>query len=130
MNTTVTLSLSQDVYERVQEAAAQENRTMEEVLSEDIAGIYSVFPKDPRREQMDIEVAAYERQHTQLVDLYLGRYIAMKQGVVLEDDVDLESLVKRVRVSYPNEVILFRKVRSVASHEVVIRSPRLLKDKE
>lgn len=43
------------------------------------------------------ETEAFWQQHEELVTLYTGQYVAMRQGVVIDHDSDVSYLEKRVR---------------------------------
>lgn len=79
---------------------------------------------DPRQPQMEQEVAAFEAQHKALVAPYLGQFVAMYQGKVLDNDQDQGQLIRRVRQAYPNQVILFRKVEESLPRDLVVPSIR------
>lgn len=82
------------------------------------------FSEDPRRPQMEKEVAAFEEQHSTLVAQYLGEFIAMVQGQVIGHDLDQWALIRRVRSDYPDQVVLFRQVEESLPRDLVVHSVR------
>lgn len=80
--------------------------------------------RHPQRDRMNREVAAFESMHEELKQSYLGQFIAMRQGKVIDADADEQLLIARVRERFPADVILFRKVQEMLPPLLVFRSPR------
>lgn len=85
---------------------------------------FNPFSEDPRRPQMEKEVAAFEEQHRTLVEQYLGEFVAMYQGQVIGHDRDQWALIRRVRSDYPDQVVLFRQVEASLPRDLVVHSVR------
>jgi hypothetical protein len=85
---------------------------------------HNPFSEDPRRPQMEKEVAAFEEQHSLLVEQYLGEFIAMYQGQVIGHDLDQRTLIRRVRSLYPDQVILFHQVEASLPRDLVVHAVR------
>lgn len=83
---------------------------------------------DPRQPLMEKEVAAFEKLHTTLVERYLGEYVAIHQGQVIDHDNNQIALVDRVECTYPNTVVLIRQVQQQLPPPLIIRSPRLVRE--
>lgn len=92
--------------------------------TESIANVY----QDPRQPLMEKEVAAFEKLHTTLVERYLGEYVAIHQGQVIDHDNNQIALVDRVECTYPNKVVLIRQVQQQLPPPLIIRSPRLVRE--
>lgn len=73
---------------------------------------------------MEKEVAAFEEQHSMLVEQYLGEFIAMYQGQVIGHDRDQWALIRRVRSDHPDQVVLFRQVEASLPRDLVVHSVR------
>ncbi len=84
--------------------------------------------QDLRQPFMLKEVDAFEKQHEHLVAQYLGHYIAMHQGKVVDYDTDELLLVDRIEATYPNEVVLIRLVEERLPGLIYIRSPRWMRE--
>ena len=83
------------------------------------------FAVDPNRAEMGRNLAAYQAMHSQLVEKYLGQYVAFYKEQLVDFDADAVALLQRVRAEYPGEVVLRRKVESVAEPVLRFRRPRL-----
>lgn len=83
---------------------------------------------DRQIEQIDQEQRAYERQHSELLDQYRGRYIAMYHGAVIDHDMDRLALRRRVRKHYGSAAVLFTLVEDDPVQTFWMRSPQVVTD--
>lgn len=90
-----------------------------------IDDLESPFYRDPRSDLMDQEIAAFEAMQTVLAANYLGQYVAIFQGTIVDHDADKARLLARITQSHPNEVVLIRQVRHKPRPPFRLRSPRL-----
>ena len=80
--------------------------------------------RHPQRDRMNREVAAFASMHEALKESYLGQFIALRHGKVIDTDADEQALLVRVRERFPEDAILFRKVQETLPPVLVFRSPR------
>jgi hypothetical protein len=64
--------------------------------------------------------------HPRLIESYLGDYVAIFQGEVIDHDEDVVALTQRIGEKLPNEVVLIRQVEKSAERILNMRSPRFL----
>jgi len=83
------------------------------------------FPVDERRPIMEQNIAAYQAMHDELVQKYLGKYVAICDGLLVDHDTESVTLLQRVRVNYPQQVVLRRRVEQVPERELRIRHPQI-----
>lgn len=81
----------------------------------------------PLIDPLDKEVAFFEEQHEQLVEQFLGQYIALYQGKVIAHHVDLDVLISNIHKTHPHASVLFRQVQETLPPVLHFRSPRLEK---
>jgi len=127
MEYTVTLTLPATVYQEAAKQASATNRTIEQVLAEQLQEDLNSFPSihvSQNRAAMVREAEAYQRLHPDLVKHWLGHYVAIYQGQVVDQDQDEEALLERRRCNYAGKVVLIRRVETEAEPELVLRSPR------
>ncbi|NKQ36400.1 MAG: hypothetical protein HF973_12380 [Chloroflexi bacterium] len=124
MSKQITLTLPEPVYQRAQQVATSTHRDVREVLSEALAQTFRPFPVDENRELMLREIEAFRALHPQLVKQYMGKYVAIYQGAVVDDDHDPVALLKRINQKYPDKVVLRRKVEKDPDPVLYFRSPR------
>lgn len=82
---------------------------------------------DPRQPLMEKEVAAFERLHPTLIEHYLGEYVALHQGQVVDHDHNQIVLADRIESAYPDHVVLIRQVQPQLPPPLLVRSPRLVR---
>lgn len=101
-----TVTLDQNVYKRLK-AAADENETTADALLENAARQYLW---ELERQKISEESAMYRQQYPELKEKYLGQYIAMHLGKVVDHDIDEDALWKRVRQRYGRTPVLILRV--------------------
>jgi len=125
MSTPILLQVPDDIYRRVKTVAIRTQRDVAEVLLESITRSFVPFPVDPNRAGMNQNVEAFHALHPTLVETYLGQFVAIHEGQLVDHDSDPISLLQRVRARYPNRVVLRRKVESVPERELRINHPQI-----
>ncbi len=101
-----TVTLDPALYRRVEQAALEAQTSPEEVLAEALRR--HLWELDRRK--IAEESKAYRRQHAGLKARYLGRYIAMHQGEVVDNDVDFPALWQRVRQRFGRMPVMITRV--------------------
>lgn len=72
--------------------------------------------------KIEAEKQQFLRQHLQLKQTYLGQFIAMHRGQVIDHDQDFETLHRRIRQKYGREAILIRQVEPEPDRLLIVRS--------
>ena len=78
---------------------------------------------------MEKEAAAYDAMREEMVEKYLGQYVAVFRGQVIDHDADVGALVDRLDKQYPDDVVLVREVHEGPDRVLRMRSPRLVRDR-
>jgi hypothetical protein len=125
MSKQITLPIPEDIYRQVENVAATTNRDVVEVLLETISRTFGPFPVNPNRAAMKKEIEAYKAMHPELVKKYLGQYVAIYQGRLVDHDADPIALHRRITAEFPNKTVLSRLVREEAEPVLYMRSPHL-----
>ena len=63
-----------------------------------------------REQRIFEEAERYQAQHSALLPIYGGQYLAMLNGEVLDHDADLGPLYQRIRAQYGDEPVLITPV--------------------
>lgn len=71
------------------------------------------------------ESKAFRAMHAELLERYRGEYVAIHSGEVVDHDVDLCALNRRIRAQYGRIAVLLQQVTEQPEIELVIRSPKL-----
>ena len=81
---------------------------------------------DPKELAVWREESAFLEQHEELKAKYLGQHVAMKNGKVVDHDMDLAALYKRIRQKYDREFVLIDRVQEDPAPIIKVRSPRIV----
>lgn len=125
MSTQVLLTVPDDLYRQVEKVADAASRNIPDLLLDTITRSFAPFPVDRTRSEMLENAAAYRSLHGQLVKHYLGQFVAIHAGQLVDHDPDPVALLQRVRTQYPNRVVLRRLVELTVERELRIRHPRI-----
>lgn len=71
------------------------------------------------------ESKAFRAMHAELLQRYRGQYVAIHEGKVVDHDIDLCALNRRIRSQYGRIAVLLQQVTERPEVELVIRSPKL-----
>ena len=123
------IDLDDQTAEKLKRTAAVRGIGVAELLDEVIAH-YLADQAEATRAPIDREQQAYEAQHAQLLADYVGQYIALRQGQVVDQDPDRSALGRRVRARYADEPVLITRVGAEPRQTIVVRGPRLAGDRE
>ena len=66
------------------------------------------------------EEMAFQRLHPELVQRYLGEFVAVLEGKVIDHDIDQVALYKRIRQRYPKQFVLISPVTKNPVEEYVL----------
>ncbi|MCP4167018.1 MAG: hypothetical protein GY759_14175 [Chloroflexi bacterium] len=91
-----TVTIEPELYQRVETAASERKTSVDEVLA-DAARDY-LWELD--RQKISQESQAYCQMHADLVECFLGKYVAVHDGTVVDHDSDMQTLYKRIRQRY------------------------------
>jgi hypothetical protein len=100
------ITLPSTMLSQLRQLAFQENRTVDDLV-QDAVQEHLELRADAK---IDHEITAFEQQHETLMEHYLGQFVAMHQGQVIDADPELEPLFLRVQNKLPDTPILFRLV--------------------
>ncbi len=126
----VSLDIPPEIYHRAQRIARQRRSDVQSVLldSIDLDDETGRMPDAASSEDdaMWREELAFQRLHPELVKRYLGEYVAVLDGQVIDHDRDQVALYKRIRQRYPDQFVLISPVTKNPVEEYVFRSPRIV----
>jgi hypothetical protein len=90
-----------------------------------VVNALKIYRRQLEEAKIEAEKQEFLSQHNQLKETYLGQFIAMHQGQVIDHDQDFEPLHQRIRQKYGREAILIRRVEVEPERPLLIRSPRI-----
>jgi hypothetical protein len=104
-----TLTIEPTLYQYVETAATENSLSIEQMLSEALRQ----YLWELDRRKISAESNAYRRRHVELKDRYLGQYIAMRGGEVVDNDADFQALRQRVRQRFGRKPVMITLVEDV-----------------
>ncbi len=107
--------------ESLQQVAAERGRPLEAVMN-DLAQNYL---REERHAQLMAEMERFRAQHRELLTQFKGEYIGLRNGEVLDHDVDGGQLYKRLRQKHGSLPILIVQVTESPEQEFTVRNPKL-----
>jgi hypothetical protein len=127
MSEQIIVTVPNEIYRRIAKQAEASRRQVSDIVNEVLADTFSQPQNkiNPAQEKMLQEVEAYKNMHPALAEKYLGYYVAIYQGELVDHDTDQEALFFRIREKYPHQVVLQRQVLTEADPVLHFRSPRL-----
>lgn len=99
----------------------QENKEVSDLVNEALK--YYLWTAKERK--IDQEMEAYRAMHAELKRRFLGQYVAVHDGKLVDHDTDRGALSRRVRQEYGNVAVLITPVEEEPEREFTILSPRL-----
>jgi len=119
-----TLVVDPNLYERVEKVALEQNSNVNDILAEAIR--YYLWELDRRK--ISEESKVYRQRHTELKAQYLGHYIAMYNGQVVDQDTDFQILYRRVRQRFQHTPVMMTLVEEVVDRPLARRGFRMRGD--
>lgn len=110
-----TLTVEPELYERVEKAASKHRTSVDDVLMEAVRQY--LWELDRRRISEESEI--YHQRHAELRTRYLGQYIAMTDGQVVDNDFDFQTLYQRVRQRFGRTPVMITLVEEAAERPLV-----------
>ena len=134
MTAQVLVTLPDSVYERAQQLAEVRQQEIAEAIA---AYLDDTLPECPvaalttekiaQKSALQREKSAYIKLHLMLKKQYLGLYVAIYNGNLIDSDSNYGILHERIRSQYPNEVVWMAEVEDEPMQTIVVRSPRLVR---
>lgn len=109
------------LYRRVEEAALEHQRSIDEILTEAVRR----YLWELDRRKISEESRVYRQRYAELKAQYLGEYIAMHNGQVVDHDADFQALRQRVRKRFGHTAVMITLVEDVAQRPLTRRGFRM-----
>ncbi len=110
-----TIAIESELYRRVEEASRQHEAGMGEILTEAVRR----YLWELDRRKISEESKIYRQRHAELKAQYLGQYIAMHNGQVVDHDSDFQALHQRIRQRFGRKPVMITLVEDVAVRPLV-----------
>ncbi len=116
-----TITLQPQLIEQLKQIAAEQAVRPEELLETAVR----TYLRQLEREKIQAEAEAFHSMHAELAGKYLGQYVAIHSGKVVDHDEDFQSLHSRIRQRFGRQPVLLRRVEAEPERVLVFRSPQL-----
>jgi hypothetical protein len=110
-----TVAVEPTLYSRVEQAALEHRVSIDEML----AMALRLYLWELDRRQISEESTIYRQRHAELQAQYLGQYIAMHHGQVVDHDTDFQALRQRIRQRFGRAPVMITLVEDVAERPLV-----------
>jgi hypothetical protein len=117
----LSIAIEPELYRRVEKAALEQQSSIDQILNKAIH--HYLWELDRRK--ISEESKLYRQQHAELKTRYLGQYIAMHNGQIVDYDPDFTTLRQRVRQRFQDTPIMLTLVEDVAEQVWVRHGFRL-----
>lgn len=138
MSEQITITLPEPLYRRARALARERRRSLDFIIIDALGHALSAesgFVDEPTDspfssegeagKRLKAETAAYMAMHSRLMRDYAGQYVAVFNGQLVDHDADETALLRRIETSFPDDVVLLKRVAPIPEPEIRIRSPRL-----
>lgn len=116
-----TVMVEPELYERVEEIALQHQAGIDEILAQAVR----LYLWELDRRKISEESTIYRQQHAKLKAQYLGQYIAMHHGQVVDHDTDFAQLRQRIRQRFEHTPVMIRLVEEIVERPLIRRGFRM-----
>ena len=119
--TSTSISLQPDLVRQINRLSQAKGETVEEFID------HAVRKHVERLEEQKLkaEAQAFIHLHSQLVSQYLGQFVAIFEGQLIDHDEGFETLFLRIQNTHQDEIVLIRQVTPKPTIELRGPSPRL-----
>jgi hypothetical protein len=103
----------------LEQDARQDARDVNDLINEAVAQ----YLRERQQSKLDLEIAAYESMHADLLREYTGEWVAIHRQELVDHDLDRVALYRRIRNRYGRTSVLLREVTADPVEEVWMRTP-------
>ncbi|MBU0512053.1 MAG: hypothetical protein KJ638_10205 [Chloroflexi bacterium] len=114
------VAVESKLYRRVEEVALEQGSSINDLLAQSLR--YYLWELDRRK--VSAETRVYHQRHEELKAQYLGQYIAMRNGQVVDQDRDFRALRQRVRKHFGQKPVMITLVEDAYEHPLTRRGFR------
>jgi glutamyl-tRNA reductase len=110
-----TVAVESELYNRIEKTAQEQQANVDEILSQAIRR----YLWELDRRKISEESKIYRQRHPELKEQYLGQYIAMHNGQVVDHDADFQTLRQRIRQRFEHTPVMITSVQEIAERPLV-----------
>ncbi|VAW33177.1 hypothetical protein MNBD_CHLOROFLEXI01-5385 [hydrothermal vent metagenome] len=111
MNSGMSVIIPHQLYKRVEYVAQKQRRDVNDVAKEMLEQGLLPLEGLPSQAEKEREKDAFRQLHTALLEQYMGEYVAIYNGELVDHDVNQTALVARIDKKYLDLFVLIRPVK-------------------
>jgi hypothetical protein len=115
------LVVSDNTITQLEQVAHEQGTTPQELAEQ----VIREFLRNEARKRMQQETDAFLSMHARLMEEYLGQYVAVLGGQIVDHDHDQLALFQRIDCEYPDTPVLIKQVVAQREEVYAFRSPRI-----
>lgn len=112
--------IQDQVFTELVPIAEQEDKEISELVTEALRR----YLWEIKECKIDREMEAYRSMHTELKHHFLGQYVAIHNGELVDHDADRRALSRRVRQKYGSVAVLIAPIEEEPEREFLMLTPR------
>ena len=101
-----TITVEPEIYEQLEAVAEEKQAKTEQIVEEALKR----YLWEQNNQKISRESALYREQHSEIKKQYLGQFIAMHQGQIVDHDLEFQPLFERIRARFGNIAVMIKKV--------------------
>ena len=114
-----TVAIEPRLYRRVKETALEHKVSIGEILAKSVRlYLWELDRRKISKERRKI-LRLYRQRYAELKEQYLGQYIAMRNGQVVDHDPDFQTLRQRIRQCFGRTPVMITLVEDVAERPLI-----------
>ncbi|MCA9998370.1 MAG: hypothetical protein KDE56_21555 [Anaerolineales bacterium] len=130
MTLQVTIPLSEKTYKRVQQWAALRQQDIGEAIADYLTDTLPnsdslIVPPAEPDDEVEREKQAYIQLHPTLKQTHLGKYVAIYNGRLVDEDEAYSALFERIDALYPDSFVWMTQVKEKPIETLFVRSFRV-----
>lgn len=114
------IAVETELFDRMEKAAKEHRANVNDMLDKAIRQ----YLWDLDRRKISEESKIYRQRHPDLKEQYLGQYVAMHAGQVVDHDPNFPALRQRVRQKFGNTPVMITLVEDIAEKHIIRRGFR------
>jgi hypothetical protein len=104
------LLIPRNLLERARQVARRQSRQVQDVVVEALEQGLPLLETSVVPEQWEREIAAFHAMHATWHEHYVGEYVAVYHGELVDHDPNFGALLERIETRYPEEFVLIRPI--------------------
>ncbi len=112
--------ISEHILTELAPVAEQEHKEVGDLVNE----VLQQYIWQAKERKIDQEMEAYRAMHAELKQKFLGQYVAIHDGQLVDYDSDRQALSRRVRREYGSTAVLITPVEDAPEREFLVLTPR------